>query len=64
MLVILAVVLVAGVARMVRGGPVGPRPAGPGMPAHPMIGLLSGLFARQRPAEPTPLPDRERPADH
>jgi hypothetical protein len=60
MLVILAVVLVAAIARMVRGGQVGPAPAGPAMPTHPMIGLLSGLFARQRAAEP--VPDRDAPA--
>jgi hypothetical protein len=52
MLVILAVVLVAGIARLVRGGQIGPAPAGPAMPTHPMIGLLPGPFARPRPAEP------------
>jgi hypothetical protein len=62
MLVILAVLLVAGIARLVRGGRVAPAPAGPGMPTHPMIGLLSGLFARQRAAEPAPAPDRDGPA--
>jgi hypothetical protein len=62
MLVILAVVLVAGVARLLRGGQAGAAPAGAAMPTHPMIGLLSGLFARQRPAEPTPAPDRDGPA--
>jgi hypothetical protein len=61
MLAILAVVLVAGIARLVRGGPIGPAPAGPPMPAHPMIGLLSALFARQR-SERAPAPDREGPA--
>jgi ATP-dependent Zn protease len=62
MLVILAVVLVAGIARLLRGRQVGLAPAGPGMPAHPMIGLLSGLFARQRAAEPTSVPDHDGPA--
>jgi hypothetical protein len=61
MLVILAVALVAGIGRMVRGGPVGPVPAGPAM-GHPMIGLLSGLFARQRSVAPPAASDREGPA--
>lgn len=50
MFVILAVVLAAAFARMLRGGQVGPGSAGPAMPTHPMIGLLSGLFAKQRSA--------------
>ena len=49
MLAILAVMLVAAVSRMLRGGRAVPGP-GPAMPAHGMgmIGLLSGLFARER----------------
>jgi hypothetical protein len=62
MLAILTVALVAGIARMVRGGPVGPVPAGPAMAGHPMIGLLSGLFARQRSEAPPAASDREGPA--
>lgn len=58
MIVILAVALVAGIGRMVRRGPVGPVPAGPAM-GHPMISLLSGLFARQRSEAAPPTHDRE-----
>lgn len=47
-----------GIGRMVRRGPVGPVPAGPAM-GHPMIGLLSGLFARQRSEAAPPTHDRE-----
>jgi hypothetical protein len=46
MLAIVAVMLLAAVTRMVRGGP-----AGPAVPAHGMgpMGLLAGLFAKERP---------------
>jgi hypothetical protein len=64
MLVILVVVLLAGVVRMVRGGRVGPGSTAPGMPAHPMISLLSGLFAKQRGAGPEPERDSEGPKGH
>jgi hypothetical protein len=60
MLAILAVALVAGIGRMVRGGPAGTGPTGPAM-GHPMVGLLSGLFARQRSEAAPPTPDREGP---
>jgi hypothetical protein len=63
MIVILAVALVAGIGRMVQGGPAGTGPTGPAM-GHPMVGLLSGLFARQRSEAPSGTPDREGPASH
>jgi ATP-dependent Zn protease len=60
MLAILAVMLVAALTRMLRGGPPVP---GSAMPAHGMgmIGLLSGLFARQRVAEEPSLDDGKVP---
>ena len=61
MLVILAVVLVAVVVRMLRGGQVGPASAGPAIPAHGMIGLLAGLFANPRPAAHAPVRGSEEP---
>jgi hypothetical protein len=63
MLAILAVMLVAALTRMLRGGPPVPGSAGAGMPEHGMgmIALLSGLFARQRVAEQPPLDDGKVP---
>jgi hypothetical protein len=51
MLAILAVLLVAAFTRMLRGGPLVPGSTGPAMPTHGMgpIGVLAGLFARERP---------------
>jgi hypothetical protein len=56
MLAFLAVMLVAGLARMLRGGPAVPGPAGSAMPVHGMgpFGLLAGLFAKER-AAPEPV---------
>jgi ATP-dependent Zn protease len=51
MLVLLGVVLIAGLVRLVRGGKAPPGPA-VSMPAHGMIGLVSGLFRRQPAASP------------
>jgi hypothetical protein len=52
MLVIVGVMLVAALARMLRGGPMLPGPGGRPMPAHGMgpFGLLASLFARERTA--------------
>jgi hypothetical protein len=51
MLAILAVMLIAAISRLLRGGRALPGPAGPAMPAHGMgmIGVLTGLFAREQP---------------
>jgi ATP-dependent Zn protease len=51
MLIFVGVILIAGLVRLVRGGKAQPGTATPGMPAHGMIGLLSGLFAKPGPGE-------------
>jgi len=61
MLVFLAVMLVAALARMLRGGKAGPGSGGPAMPAHGMIGLLSGLFAKERSASGPATQASDRP---
>ena len=50
MVAILAVMLVAGLTRMLRGGPPVLGSAAAGIPAHGMgpIGLLTGLFGKER----------------
>ena len=50
MLVVLEVLLVAALARTLRGGQAGPGSAAPAMLAHGMPALLAGLFASQQPA--------------
>lgn len=53
MLIVLGALLVAGLVRMLRGGKAQPGSAAPTLPAHGMMGLVSGLLAkRQRPASP------------
>jgi ATP-dependent Zn protease len=63
MLAFLAVMLVAALARMLRGGPVLPGPGGPAMPAHGMgpIGLLAGLFAKERTAPGSATQEGDQP---
>jgi hypothetical protein len=55
------VALVAGLIRLVRGGKT---QSGPGMPTHPMqgvIGLVSGLFGKQQQAANPPTRDGGEP---
>jgi hypothetical protein len=63
MLAFLAVMLVAALARMLRGGPVVPGRAGPAMPAHGMgpFGLLAGLFAKERAVPETARQEGDQP---
>jgi ATP-dependent Zn protease len=58
MLIFVGAMLVLGFARLFRGGAAHPGLAAPALPAHGMMGLVSGLFARQRPAE-SPSPPRD-----
>jgi ATP-dependent Zn protease len=61
MLIFLGAILIAGLVRFVRGGKAQPGTATPGMPAHGMIGLLSGLFAKPGPGENPPARDGAEP---
>lgn len=55
MLIVLGALLVAGLVRMLRGGKALPGSAAATLPAHGMMGLVSGLFAKpQPPASPPP----------
>jgi len=60
MLVFLGVVLIAGLVRLVRGGKAGSGPAA-SVPAHGMIGLVSGLFAKRDQATSPPTQDGDEP---
>ena len=60
MLVFLAVVLVAALVRLVRGGKARPGPAA-SLPAHGMMGLISGLFAKRDQAGNPPTRDSGEP---
>ena len=60
MLVLLGVVLIAGLIRLVRGGKARTGPAA-SMPAHGMIGLVSGLFGKRDQAAGPPTQDGEEP---
>lgn len=53
MLVLLGAVLIAGLIRLVRGGKARTGPAA-SMPAHGIMGLISGLFAKRDDQAPTP----------
>ena len=61
MLVFLGVVLVAALVRLMRGGKAQPGSTAAALPSHGMMGLLSGLFARQRPGENPPTHDSDEP---
>jgi hypothetical protein len=54
MLAFLGVMAVAGLVRVLRGGSPNSGSAGSPMPAHGMIGLLSGLISRRRQAAGPP----------
>jgi ATP-dependent Zn protease len=55
MLIFVGAVLIAGFVRLVRGGKTPSASAASTLPTHGMMGLISGLFARQHPGE-TPHP--------
>lgn len=59
MLIFVGAILVAGVVRLVRGGKTPPGSAASTLPAHGMVGLVSGLFAKQQPDESPPTRDRD-----
>jgi ATP-dependent Zn protease len=63
MLAIVGVMLVAALARILRGGPVLPGPGGPAMPAHGMgpFGLLASLFAKERTATGAATQEGDQP---
>jgi hypothetical protein len=59
MLAFLGVVLIAALVRLVRGGKTQPGSAAAALPAHGMMGLLSGLFTKQHPGESPPTHDSD-----
>jgi ATP-dependent Zn protease len=63
MLVFLGVVLVAALVRLVRGGKAQTGSAA-AMPAHGMIGLVSGLFAKKGHDETPAAHDNNEPKSH
>ena len=62
MLAFLAVILLAALARLVRGGRVASGSAASTLPAHGMLGLLSGFLAKRRPSESSPEDVRDAEA--
>jgi ATP-dependent Zn protease len=62
MLAFLGVLLVAALVRLVRGGKAQPGPA-VSMPAHGMMGLVSGLFAKKDRTEISPEHASDEPKD-
>jgi cell division protease FtsH len=61
MLIFVGAIFVAGVVRLVRGGKARSVSAVPTLPAHGIVGLVSGLFAKQRPGENPPTRDSDEP---
>ena len=63
MLLFVGAMLIAAIARILRGATVGSDSTGPAMPAQGMgmIGLLSGLFAKQRSAPHPARGESDRP---
>jgi ATP-dependent Zn protease len=61
MLIFLGALLVAGLVRLARGGKASAGSAAPGLPGHGIIGLVSGLIAKQQPDEGSPARDRDEP---
>jgi len=61
MLLFLGAVMIAALVRLLRGGKVQSGPAVPTLPAHGMIGLVSGLFAKRNQAESPPKHDGDEP---
>ena len=64
MLIFVGAMLVLGFIRLVRGGAAHPGSGTPALPAHGMMGLVSGLFAKQPPAETPPAPGSGGPKNH
>ena len=60
MLAFLGVVLIAGLVRLARGAKAQPG-AAVSMPAHGMMGLVSGLFGKQPPAASPPTREGDEP---
>jgi ATP-dependent Zn protease len=60
MLVLLGVVLIAGLIRLVRGGKARTGPVA-SMPAHGLVGLVSGLFGKEPPAANPPANGGDEP---
>jgi hypothetical protein len=61
MLIFVGAMLVLGFVRLVRGGMPQPGSAAPALPAHGMMGLVSGLFTKQHPGESPPTHDGDEP---
>lgn len=61
MLIVIGAVLVAGFIRLVRGRQAQPGTAASALPAHGLPGLVSRLFAKQRPSESSPPRDSDEP---
>jgi ATP-dependent Zn protease len=61
MLIFVGAVLIAGFVRLVRGGKTPSGSAASTLPAHGMVGLVSGLFAKKPPAESPPARDHDEP---
>jgi len=57
MLLFLGAVMIAALVRLLRGGKAQSGPAAPTLPAHGMMGLISGLFAKRDEAESPPKRD-------
>jgi ATP-dependent Zn protease len=61
MVIIVGAVLIAGFVRLVRGRKAQPGAAASSMPMHGMIGLVAGLFAKERASESLPPRDGDEP---
>jgi ATP-dependent Zn protease len=61
MLLFLGAVMIAALVRLLRGRKAQSGPAAPTLPAHGMIGLVSGLFAKRHEAESPPKHDGDEP---
>jgi hypothetical protein len=60
-LILVAAMLVAGFVRLLRGGKAQPGSVASTLPAHGMMGLVLGLFAKQHPGESSPRHDSDEP---
>lgn len=64
MLLILGVAILAGFARLMRGGKMDAGPAASALPAHGPMGLVSSLFAKPDQTTNPPREDGEEPKIH
>lgn len=64
MLILVGAILIAGVVRLARGGKAPSGTPASTLPAHGIIGLVSGLFAKQRPDESPTTRDNDEPNSH